>query len=158
MERVVLRRWWNGAGLAFASLTLASLIPGSTFAESPRPAASPPVSESTIVVYADMDDDDNDGRPDHVANKVTGRAGENVRRFKWQLGDLLGVDGTSARLLVGDLPVLGKTNAAQELGLQGVRVGASKLRFSKGELSVQVLEMRAYDTRNQRVNLATSHA
>lgn len=121
-------------------------------------ASSSSAEPSTIVVYADMDDDDNDGRPDHAANKVTGRAGENVRRFKPQLGDLLGVDGTSARLLVGDQPLLGKTSAAKELGLQGVRVGESRLRFSKGELSVQVLELAAYDTQDQRVNLATSHA
>lgn len=121
-------------------------------------AGSSAAEPSTIVVYADMDDDDNDGRPDHAAARVTGRAGENVRRLKPQLGDLLGVDGTSARLLVGEQPLLGKTSAAKELGLQGVSVGHSRLRFSKGELSVQVLELAAYDTQDQRVNLATSHA
>src|SRR6187455_3263306 len=114
MERIVRRRWWVGPGLGSARLTfvsfvLASLLPCSTLAEPPRRASSPSAAESTIVVYADMDDDDNDGRPDHVANKLTGRAGENVRRFKWQLGDLLGVDGNSARLLVGDSPLFGKT-------------------------------------------------
>src|SRR5262245_1371866 len=123
-------------------LCLASFVAGAS-------AADP----STIVVYADMDDDDNDGRPDHDANKVTGRAGENVRRLKSQLGDLVGVDGTAARLLVGDQPLLGKTSAARELGLQGVSVGESRLRFSKGEVSVQVLELAAYDTRNERVDL-----
>ena len=121
-------------------------------------AASSAAEPSTIVVYADMDDDDNDGRPDHDANKVTGRAGENVRRLKSQLGDLLSVDGTAARLLVGDQPLLGKTSAAKELGLQGVSVGQSRLKFSKGEVSVQVLELAAYDTQNARVDLATSHA
>ncbi len=128
-------------------LALGSLAAGSSSAE-----------PSTIVVYADMDDDDNDGRPDHTADKVTGRAGENVRRLKSQLGDLMGIDGTSTRLLVGDQPLLGKTSAARELGLQGVSVGLSRLRFSKGEVSVQVLELAAYDTQNQQVNLATSHA
>ncbi|HEU5076801.1 MAG TPA: hypothetical protein VFU02_21575 [Polyangiaceae bacterium] len=128
-------------------LAVASLTAGSSSAE-----------PSTIVVYADMDDDDNDGRPDHAAVKVTGRAGENVRRVKPELGDLLGVDGTAARLLVGDQPLLGKTSAAKELGLQGVSVGESRLRFSKGDVSVQVLELAAYDTRDERVDLATSHA
>lgn len=138
-----MRRW---APLVLG-LALVSLVAGSSSAD-----------PSTIVVYADMDDDDNDGRPDHVANTVTGRAGENVRRLKPQLGDLLGVDGTSTRLLVGDHPLLGKTSAAKELGLQGVSVGESRLRFSKGEVSVQVLELAAYDTHDERVNLATSHA
>jgi len=138
-----MRRW----APLLLGLGLVSLVAGASSAD-----------PSTIVVYADMDDDDNDGRPDHVAKTVTGRAGENVRRLKPQLGDLLGVDGTSARLLVGDHPLLGKTSAAKELGLQGVSVGESRLRFSKGEVSVQVLELAAYDTHDERVNLATSHA
>lgn len=128
-------------------LALGSLAAGSSSAE-----------PNTIVVYADLDDDDNDGRPDHVAQKVTGRARQNVRRFESQLGDLVGVDGTAARLLVGEQPLLGKTSTAKELGLQGVSVGRSRLRFRKGEVSVQVLELAAYDTQHQPVNLATSHA
>ncbi len=123
-----------------------------------RATPSRATPSDTIVLYADVDDDDNDGRPDSAAQTVTGRVREQVKSVGPELGDLLGMDGTSARLLKGDHPLLGKAGPAKGLGLQGVRVGESRLTFTKGELSVQVLEVRAYDTRDRQVDLATSHA
>lgn len=113
---------------------------------------------STLVVYADVDDDDNDGLVDHDAPRVKGRARASVRRLTPELGDLLGLDGSSARLLSGGQPLLGKSLPGKELRVQGVSAGESKLRFSKGEVLVQVLELRAYDHEHRPVDLATSHA
>ena len=113
---------------------------------------------ATIVVFADLDDDDNDGKPDRVAQKLTGRARANLKDVATGLGDLLRVDGEAARLLSEGQPLLGKSARGKPLGLQGVSVGESKISFTKGELSVQVLELRAYDTKGQAVDLAQSHA
>ena len=140
--------------LTLALGLLTALVAAEPRAEAPKAAVKP----ETIVVYADLDDDDNDGRPDHVANKLTGKTRNNVQHLKVELGDLLGLDGSSARVFVGDRPLLGKSPAGQELGLQGVSVGESRLRFVRGDLSVQVLEVRAYDWQDRAVNLATSHA
>lgn len=160
MERVVPRRaGWLSLLSGVVGLALGSFAPSAAVAQTkPSPGQAVSAAANAIVVYADADDDDNDGRPDSAARKLTGRAGDNVKRFKSELGELLGVDGTSARLLVGGQPLLGKTSPAKELGLQGVKVGESRLRFRRGDVSIQVLELRAYDTNNQRVDLARSHA
>ncbi len=147
-------RWGSG----FWGFALAGLVVASSSSDSWARVEARSGGDATIVLYADLDDDDNDGRPDHLAQKLTGRVRAAVKRLGGELGDLLQVDGEAARLFSGDQPLLGKSARGKSLGLQGVSVGESKLKFANGELSVQVLELRAYDTKGHPVDLARSHA
>jgi hypothetical protein len=140
------------------TLLAAAMLPSTVLADPNAGSVEAASKPATIVVYADLDDDDNDGRPDHVAGIVSGKAKHSLKQLEVRLGDLLGVDGSSARLLSGDRPLLGKSPAGKALSLQGVSVGESTLRFAKGHVSVQVLELEAFDNHQQRVDLATSHA
>src|SRR5690606_38868627 len=128
-------RWGSG----FWGFALAGLVVASSSSDSWARVEARSGGDATIVLYADLDDDDNDGRPDHLAQKLTGRVRAAVKRLGGELGDLLQVDGEAARLFSGDQPLLGKSARGKSLGLQGVSVGESKLKFANGELSVQVL-------------------
>lgn len=138
-----------------------------TDANEPPPAAepgaeaepAPKAKPKTMVVYTDVDDDDNDGEPDLSAKQLKPPVAELLDPLAPTLGELTKVEGDAVRLVQNNRP-LAKVDGAKrgKIAVQGTTLGRSTLFFSKGELEVNVLELRAYDTRDRRVDLARSHA
>src|SRR5690606_1840377 len=122
MERIV-------GSLARARLAVVSaLLLGQALAQAEagsQPTPSSPLEKGTgLVVYADADDDDNDGLADREASRLAGKAWQQLLHLKPspELGRLLGIEGDAARLLSGGRPVEGKAALGKELAVQGIRV------------------------------------
>ncbi len=142
------------AGL-FAALALAAPR-GKT-----RPAPHADVPGISITLFADQDDDNNNGIADDTEARVVGAAADNVRWL--DLGHsqrLLDVEGP-VRAIIDGRPLHGKLAhpvPVRRLGLQGVAHGTAEVQLSDVTLRVRVLELAAVDVTGARIDLARSHA
>ena len=112
---------------------------------------------SAIRLYADSDDDDDDGVEDR--NSLT----------PWTAHDVYWVDsGKSSRLdslsgaavrVFSDRGLLSAPSAAPpRIGLQGIAAGTASVALEKARYDVVVCELVARESNGAQVNLATSHA
>jgi hypothetical protein len=113
-------------------------------------------SEATSL-YADLDDDDDDGVPDGEDESLAGRAGNDV--FWLPEGTSAArLESPFARLVAGDRAVVGSARPRGRLGLQGLAAGKFELVLDGAPLEFSVVEVSALDGRGGRVDLARSHA
>jgi hypothetical protein len=116
----------------------------------------------SLTLFADQDDDDNNGVADGRQARVAGAAASDVRWI--DLGHpqkLLSVEGSALRAIVGGRPLHGKLQSPRRVrrfGLQGVEGGAGEVRLSDLTVHVRVLELAAVDASGARIDLARSHA
>jgi hypothetical protein len=111
----------------------------------------------SITVFADVDDDDDDGRPDGSAEALGGRAGRDVL---WLEGPSRATAALTpiARLIADGRPWSGAGKAPRRLGIQGLSGGTVTFELGGAEVALDVIEPIALDGRGARVDLATSHA
>ncbi|MCC6214026.1 MAG: hypothetical protein IT376_04110 [Polyangiaceae bacterium] len=109
--------------------------------------------DAAVVLFADRDDDDDDGLPDAVGARVADAAltalelapgGPAARR----------VEGEDARLIVGGRPVREVGAGAREVRLQGLRAGSARLHVGGRPVTVQVIEVFILDREGARVDPA----
>jgi len=127
-------------------------------AASLEPCAAADGPASTVRLYADTDDDDDDGvadrddpRPDRARDVEWLRSDHGVLRVRSVLGD-------AVRILLGERVLSRSSGEAARVGLEGVRPGVTRIDFSDRTLEVVVCELRALDEKGAAVSLATSHA
>ena len=120
--------------------------------------------DRALVIFADRDDDDDDGLPDaETAGPPQAAAAADVRGLDAAAGQSLkAIEGDGLRVVTSDSvlragAVRAKTNG-RVLGVQGVHAGSGKLVFSRLALKVNVVELFTVDGRGERVDLVTSHA
>lgn len=110
------------------------------------------------LIFADVDDDDDDGVPDGEAPVLRERAANDVF---WLPAPTDGVDRLEsplARYIVGDRPFAGGAKPRGRVGLQGLGAGRFTIRFDGAPLEFSVVEVSALDGRGGRVDLSRSHA
>lgn len=134
------------------------LVLGRVSAE-PAPDAPAEGSESRaapLLVFADVDDDDDDRLPDGDAPRVTERAAAGV----------LWLDGATragalrngvARLIAGSAPWAGG-RTSRRVGIQGLTAGEDRVMLDGVPRRIAVLEVMAIDDVGARVDFARSHA
>jgi len=133
--------------LVFA-LTVALAHSASAAADSPR----------RLTIFADVDDDDDDGRPDGSQEHLAGRASRDVTWLDgWPRSAAL-FASPQARLIVDRKPWPGAGKARGRLGVQGTSGGSVTLDLGEAQVAFDVVEPIALDGAGARVDLATSHA
>lgn len=114
-------------------------------------------SSKTIRLYADRDDDDNDG----VADADEPLDGASARDVKWfstrHPARIEAPSGHVVRVMRGRRVLSGAARVTR-FGLQGVHAGRAELRVGKLTLHLDVLQAMAFDEDGRRVSLAKSHA
>jgi hypothetical protein len=111
-----------------------------------------------MTIFADVDDDDDDGRPDASAEALAGRVGRDVVWLDAFPRASAPLASPVARLIVDARPWPGAGKAPGRLGVQGLSGGAVELELGGAMLTLDVVEPIALDGRGARVDLATSHA
>ncbi|HEX6274012.1 MAG TPA: hypothetical protein VFZ53_13280 [Polyangiaceae bacterium] len=111
-----------------------------------------------LTVFADVDDDDDDGRPDGVHETLNARSERDV----YWLDAKTRVDGAFsspvARLVTGGRAFTGAGKARGRVGVQGLAAGSATLMLGGAPVTIDVVEAIALDGRGARVDLASSHA
>ncbi len=111
-----------------------------------------------MIVFADVDDDDDDGRADGAAESFAGRTGRDVAWLDAYPRSAGALTSPNARFIVDARPWSGSGKAPGRLGVQGLSGGAVELELGGTQLTLDVVEPIALDGRGARVDLATSHA
>lgn len=124
---------------------------------SPPPSLAQGVRES-LVVFADLDDDDDDGRPDAQADPLLGRAASDVLWLGSRRVSAARLESSIARFVAGSRPWLGGGLSSGRLGVQGLAAGRVELELDSLQHVLSVIEVLALDGRDARVDLARSHA
>jgi hypothetical protein len=109
------------------------------------------VAVQHLTIFADRDDDDDDGVVDALAALPREAGAIDVVEPKGVAG-LRPVESDVLRVTAG--PSSGRSVP----GLQGLRAGHAVVQASAARLEVDVVEVIALDGRGERVDLATSHA
>jgi hypothetical protein len=140
-------------------LVAACLAPVRGSAEASPEPAPPEEGEShtaPLLVFADLDDDDGDRRPDAEADRLTGRSDAGVL---WLDGATRagGLKGSVARLIAGSAPWAGG-RTSRRVGIQGLTAGEDQVVLDGVPRRIAVLEVMAVDEAGAKVDLARSHA
>jgi hypothetical protein len=126
-----------------------------------RPVAKPldALSKGSrrLVLYADRDDDDDDGVAD-ADESPEGASARDVRWFSTRRAARLQAPPGGVVRVIRDGKILSGSARVTRFGLQGVHAGRAELRVGKLALRVSVIEAMAFDEDGRRVDLATSHA
>jgi hypothetical protein len=109
------------------------------------------------VIYADVDDDDDDGVPDAEDETLAGRAGIDVFWLP-EAESVERLESAFARLVSGDRALASGAKPRGRVGLQGLAAGKFELVVGGAPLDFSVVEVSALDGRGGRVDLARSHA
>jgi hypothetical protein len=144
---------------SLTALLLVLLAPSRPSAE---PAPEPPAADehpsrvAPLLVFADVDDDDDDGRPDGEAGRLTEASAAGVL---WLDGATraAGLRGSVARLIAGSAPWPGG-RTSRRVGIQGLTAGEDQVVLDGVPRRIAVLEVLALDDAGARVDLARSHA
>ncbi len=148
------------------ALAAAGLVTALAVAEPRAPAAAgqapgADVPGLALTLFADQDDDDNNGVADCAQPRVAGVAASDVRVIDLAKPQkLLAVEGP-LRVIVAGKPIQGKLAhplVVRHIGVQGVASGAGTVELSDLTLHVTVLELAAVDASGTRIDLARSHA
>jgi hypothetical protein len=140
-----------------ALLTLLLASPGARAEEAPvAPAADEPSRAAPLLVFADVDDDDDDGLPDGEAERLNDRRATGVL---WLDGATRagGLAAGVARFMAGSAPWAGG-RSSRRIGIQGLAAGEDRVVLDGVPRRVAVLEVMALDEAGARVDLARSHA
>lgn len=134
---------------------------------SAKTAAGPEPTPQRLVLFADRDDDDDNGRADATEQRLDAQAATDVRwlsstelppgaeRPAFAASAALRWVAADGRVLAaGTRPPLG----VRKLGLQGLRAGSERLSLGDESLELSVVELTAFDALGARVDLSTSHA
>ncbi len=120
------------------------------------PQARTQSGAAPFLVFADLDDDDDDGVADSEQDPLGRRAaGVLYLQAVSRVGRL---EGGIARFIAGNKPWHGSGRAPRRLGLQGLAPGATTLEIDGVPRRVSVLDVMAVDDQGARVDLARSHA
>ncbi len=138
-------RWGHALGLALLASAPA------------HAAADGHVGDSSIVLFADRDDDDGDGVPDGEAARLTGAAATDLVPLPSGL-PLAPLASPLARIIVGSKPWDGLGKPRGALFLQGLRAGTTTLDIGGAPVELAIVEVLLLDGRGARVDLASSHA
>jgi hypothetical protein len=112
-----------------------------------------------VRVFADLDDDDNDGVPDANEANIVGQTATDVSPLTLPRGTKLrSVEGDAARLINAGKPVQVGDVLGGKVGIQGLRAGSSRLQVGNNAVDVRVVEVAALDAASERISLARSHA
>jgi hypothetical protein len=114
-------------------------------------AVAKDVATSRLTIFADRDDDDDDGIADSLAASPRGAGAADVVEPK-NITNLRPPQGDALR--VTNAPLLGRSAP----GLQGLHAGRTVVEGTEARLEVDVVEVIALDGRGERVELASSHA
>ena len=123
----------------------------------PRAAANDALPKH-LTIFADSDDDDDDGRVDGVADVLAGRAERDLVWLDAFPRAAAPLASPTARFVVNGRHWGGGGKAAGRLGIQGLSGGTVALELGGAPLELEVIEARALDGRGARVDLASSHA
>jgi hypothetical protein len=140
-----------------ALLALALLAERVGAEPAPEPAATDGTSRTApLLVFADLDDDDDDGLPDAEADRLTERGATDVL---WLDGATRAgaLPGSVARLIAGNAPWAGG-RTSRRVGIQGLAAGEDRVVLDGVPRRIVVLEVMALDEAGARVDLARSHA
>ncbi|HEX6767062.1 MAG TPA: hypothetical protein VF103_16310 [Polyangiaceae bacterium] len=110
-----------------------------------------------MTVFADVDDDDDDGRRDSEQASLVGRADRDVVWLDGYPRTASAFTSANARLVLDGKPWPGGAKAPGRLGVQGISAGSVTLDLGV-PLTLDVVEAMALDGRGARVDLARSHA
>jgi hypothetical protein len=135
--------------LCVAWVLAASLSPQLASAESAR---------ESMLAFADLDDDDDDGRADALADAVSGRVASDVLWFGTRRVQAERLDSPVARFIAGTRPWSGGGLSPGRLGVQGLAAGRAVLELDSLQHVLSVIQVLALDGRDARVDLARSHA
>ena len=116
----------------------------------------------SLSLLVDRDDDDGDGVPDFESDRPVASALGDVVWIEPKGGPrtLDAVDGVSVRLIVDGKvvrPGALRNRRIARLGVQGIRAGATQIRWGTLELSVEVLDLLALDGTGAQIDLVKSH-
>lgn len=113
--------------------------------------------DSGIVLFADTDDDDNDGVPDAEDTRLAGAAATDLVPLPPGLA-VTPPSSPLVRLVAGTKPWSGSGKPRGALALQGLRPGSATLDIGGASLPLAVVEVLLIDGRGARIDLARSHA
>jgi hypothetical protein len=130
-------------------IVAASVNPRSLAAESAR---------ESMLVFADVDDDDDDGRPDAAADRVSGPGASDVLWFGSRSVRAARLESPVARFVAGTKSWSGGGLSPGRLGLQGLAAGRVEIELDSLQHTLSVIEVVALDGRDARVDLSRSHA
>jgi hypothetical protein len=126
-------------------------------ASTPAHAQSAVHEDSSLVLFADTDDDDNDGVPDGEATRVSGADALDLVPLPAGL-PVLPLASPIARLVAGSKPWAGPGKPHGALAIQGLRAGTTALDIGGAPVELSVVEALLLDGRGARIDLARSHA
>jgi len=121
-------------------------------------ATAEPRDAHRMTVFADVDDDDDDGRTDGTQAALTTRAQKDIF---WMDGPprVFGLLGSpNARWVMGNKPWSGGGKPHGRVGVQGLAAGTITVEVGGAPFRLDVVETMALDGRGARVDLASSHA
>lgn len=140
------------AALALQSIEPAAALPPPSGAKAPTASSQRP-----IILFVDVDDEDDDG----VLDRDQSRGRRPSTEVQWLdepfRRGLRSIRGSALRVLSGG-ERSGENSPSARIGLQGVEPGAAWVDFAAGTLEAKVYEMMAVDGLGKRVDMVSSHA
>ena len=121
------------------------------------PSAHAADRETALVLFADTDDDDNDGVPDAEATRVTGATARDIVPLPPR-SSVEPLSAPVARWIAGAKPWNGVGKPRGALALQGLRAGATAAVIDGASVELAVVEVVLVDGRGGKIDLARSHA
>lgn len=144
-------------GPRFGSLIVGAAL-GLTSALAGLVRAEPKAKGESILLFADRDDDDDNGLADGSEERLSKEALVDVLPVLVAPERVAVLEPGCLRWVVRGRPWPGGGRAPRELGLQGLCPGRFSVEVGGGARQVDVLELLAVDGRGARVDLARSHA
>ncbi len=145
MKSTCVKRWRGMLGLLLLAAAPARANDGAAPKDSP------------LVLFADTDDDDNDGIADCDDTRLNGAAATDLVPLPAGL-PVAPLSSPVARIVAGSKPWSGSGKPRGALSLQGVRAGTATLEIGGAAVDLSVVEALLLDGRGARVDLARSHA
>lgn len=141
-------RWLRVLGGSLAAGSFALATASLAHAERQVPA----------LVFADRDDDDDDGLPDGQDEVLSGRAANDIVWLPDTQEPVDRLDSPLARFVAGERPFAGGAKPRGRLGVQGLAPGELEIKLDGAPVKFWIVEATALDGRGARVDLARSHA
>ncbi|HEY3234207.1 MAG TPA: hypothetical protein VGJ84_05795 [Polyangiaceae bacterium] len=135
------------------------------FLTTPNGAHADPNHTSRLRLFADLDDDDDDGVADALSTDLKHGAGTDVVWLDPLVKPTMSlqkIEGEAARVVADDRILGASSNnlphTIRRLGLQGVAAGRSHVQLSGLDIEASVVEVIASDESGKYIDLAISHA
>jgi hypothetical protein len=118
---------------------------------------STPADGQRLVVFADIDDDDDDGVPDAQAGRIDASLAHTQLRVENPNADRVTLARGALRFL-SERRVLGSAHREKEFFVQGVSPGPAQMRLGSRSVAVQVLGVQVEDRAGRPTDPVRSHA